>query len=133
MSILSIYTRTTDFLRFLGYRIVDPRPDESISYSFNSMDAIADKEVAELTRGLTPYMKLAGLGRARSQQDFDKMDKIAQDNLVNRFTAQLLPKKSYLKIIGRGTFRKKCLKVRQKLGTRENLKKKILKKKNFFF
>ena len=87
------------------------------------MDAIADKEVAELTRGLTPYMKLAGLGRARSQQDFDKMDKIAQDNLVNRFTAQLLPKKSYLKIIGRGTFRKKCLKVRQKLGTRENLKK----------
>ena len=62
------------------------------------MDAIADKEVAEITRGLTPYMKLAGLGRARSQQDFDKMDKIAQDNLVNRFTAQLLPKKSYLKI-----------------------------------
>ena len=73
------------------------------------MDAIADKEVAEITRGLTPYMKLAGLGRARSQPDFDKMDKIAQDNLVNRFTAQLLPKKSYLKIIGRGTFRKNCL------------------------
>ena len=66
------------------------------------MDGLADKEVAEIANGLTPYMKLAGLGRARLQPNFDKLDKTAQENLVNRFTAQQLPKKSYLKIIGKG-------------------------------